>query len=261
MRSILVLALFLTSCADAEVEKRRAQIQESLAQARALAPGFEKQRRSGLAAAVGGALVPRPDLGACPVPGSLPFGDPPARVSQDRIWKLMALAGGLEVAGIGVLDRPALATTPSPRAAKLEVSLGAIERDLLDPDKLEGPAGAKLVARAADLAQRTWWTCDLVVVADRQILPRQQGAQQFVPGMLVGQAFVWDYQKNQVICSAPVEAHSSSEVTDWRLRINQQDTTQDLHLKELQNDLHINACKNALSRLVLAGPLAADPGP
>jgi hypothetical protein len=64
---------------------------------------------------------------------------------------------------------------------------------------------AKLVSRAEELAAPSFWTWDVVVIVDREILGGANvDKKTFEGGLAVGKAYVFDYREGRVTCAGDV---------------------------------------------------------
>jgi hypothetical protein len=69
---------------------------------------------------------------------------------------------------------------------------------------------AKLVSRAEELAAPSFWTWDVVVIVDREILGGANvDKKTFEGGLAVGKAYVFDYREGRVTCAGDALATSS----------------------------------------------------
>jgi hypothetical protein len=96
---------------------------------------------------------------------------------------------------------------------------------------------------------------ELVVVAEERVEPRVTDGHSFTGGRIKGHAWLYDRQKNAVVCGAPVDATSSNALTDHGAGVADGGTNLDLGA-----DLDNEAFRAAARGMVRVGSRAADAG-
>jgi hypothetical protein len=207
------------------------------AEARKLGDELDGARRVELAK-IPPTVVPRPDLGPCPVQAFALDPNAPADIPapSDTIMEDLFL-----VQSAGFAQANEVATKLGPRRKMLDVSLRLLEgKD--DADDLES---------ARKLAERGAWTHDLVLVIDELTLPEMVDGDTFQPGLLRGRGYVWDFGKGAIVCAAMVRVESSDTV---KVQLAESQSAAKVGAEYLRGDLFQRGIHEAKKSLVVAGP-------
>lgn len=164
---------------------------EAIASARARAAAAQTRFEHDMRLAIDGDLVPRPDLGACPLP--LPAA--PSLMAGRPSFPLLVVERD-EVRG----------TLPSQAVAGVLADVRRAEGHLAAGRFEE----AKLYARALDRPERFGY--DVVLVARAATKPRALSGSEYVPGEMAGRAYLYDFASGRVVCAGDVAARSSKAI-------------------------------------------------
>jgi len=223
----LLAAIALASCGR---EEARNEIRTSAAEVDRLVHERAAARHAAMASAVA-TLVPRADLGPCPITVATPAG------ADDYRFILTPTAGAT--------------TAQSP----LEHECGRYGSGLLeglaaheDLDDLLASARAAVPAVAA----HAW---DATLLVDEREDPRLAPGDTFVPGTIRGRLLVWSYDDAAFVCAADVVATNGDSV----LTFESGSTREEDALYRVRRDLELQALTAGVRALVRAGP-RIDPG-
>ncbi len=246
----LALSLALVACArppppqaspedQARVDKLG---EEMLAVARAA----EAKRTTAIAAAMD-SLVPRTDLGPCPIKVPIVGTEDRAKLGQGEPAGAPVDWRSIRAEQMMVVARPALATEKGVRLKHVE--------EMIDFEKgrvaTEGVAEVEQWLRYyGDLKNASW---EMVIVADQRVDPEIVEQNKFREGIILGRAFVYSFVDDAVVCAANVLAKSSDLLTNHKV------ATQDGKDWGLVFDLENEAFRAAARGLFRAGP-GASPG-
>jgi hypothetical protein len=266
VRALAVLLLLAPGCRNPFGEPpERAEIERLVAETRTKMDELERHRKTELPKALA-TLVPRPDLGRCPIEVADPIGGPaqneavpglaPEHVqflrdnAIDRMKQRFAVRAPEEVAG---------APSPFIDATRSELDLIA---NVIDPRagftaSLDWPAELE---KARRLAAKESWDYDIVVVAEEREPPKLLAPKpgdrsfSFVEGKLRGRAYLYSYAEGKVLCAASVEATSSDDVRASIPLLDPSRPADATMATKLAEDLEANAMSAAARGMVLAGP-------
>jgi hypothetical protein len=224
----------------------RDRVQKAAAAAKADVEAQDAKRTAALVAAAT-SVVPRPDLGACPIKVPVPDSEQVlGGVSQDLPADWRSIRGDQMM----VAAREEVATTPSVRKKHL------IEMIDFEAGTLDSPHNADPVADALKWigyygdAKNTAW--EMVVVTHGRVDPTLRDGGEFEGGALVGVAYVYSFLEDKVVCAGRVVAESSKLLTWHHV------TTPDGGDFDLDFDLQNEAFRAAARALVAAGPRASE---
>jgi len=218
-------------------QEAQERARKAIAAARTRAAEEEAAASRGIAAAIRDGVTAHPELGRCPYAHSsgLAHDDPFSPTSFARA----------DDASVCRTCRQLLS-----RAAELEASLSVKSRD----DDLDA-AIDKRIAGLRHLGQY-----NVVLKVDREVAAHGTPHVDFMPGLVVGRAFVWDTERHAVVCAGPVRAESS-EVVDYTYTTqNGVDVGSRSALDSaLERDLHRRTERAVADGLrYVAGPRIAD---
>jgi hypothetical protein len=126
----------------------------------------------------------------------------------------------------------------------------SLEDEIAGEDELE----KKLDAYTIEPPVGYWF----VLAIETELEPKIIAEGKFMPGVLVGEFFVWDADAKQLICGAPIGSTSSEEVTRYRRVVDgEAEKIPEIDAARLRVDLQKNAINAALSQLSKLGPRAA----
>jgi hypothetical protein len=163
----------------------------AIAGARARAASAQLHFEATVREAIKGDVVPRPDLGACPI--ALPAAS--------------SLVSGRSAFPLLTVDRSELqGTLPSQAVAGVLADVRRAEAHLAAGRFEE----AKLYGRALDRADRFGY--DVVLVAHNAKEPRAVSGREYEPGEIEGRAYLYDFASGRVVCAGDVAAKSSKEI-------------------------------------------------
>jgi hypothetical protein len=127
-----------------------------------------------------------------------------------------------------------------------------LEDEVADEDELE----KRLDAYTIEPPSGYWF----VLAVETFVKPQIIADGQFVPGVFVGELFVWDASTEQLICGAPIGATSREKVEVIRHAVDGEvEKDPEFDAVQLKLDLEENAVNIALSQLSKLGPRAAEP--
>jgi hypothetical protein len=231
------LLLLLAACPktpSGPSPEERAESQKLLAPALAHAAELAAERKKAL---VESRLVPRPELGACPIDARVP--DPrrkPAGFDLDRMKRELA---AVERVSLLPVKPEELGNSPLYHAFQSRVS------------GLSNQPPAKVRAALADLGD-SFWDYDVVVVEEART-DAQRAVAGYVAGQFRGRAILWSFKDHKILCMADVESTSSSKVTVTETVVGGKKVGDNFQTAA-GVDLLENVLRDAMSRLVLAGP-------
>jgi hypothetical protein len=236
-RGIIGLFVIAATAPLACSKRSGPDIAQLSAQARKLGDELDGQRRSVLAQ-IPPTVVPRPDLGPCPVAAFQkdPYEPTDTPAMSDTIMEDVFL-----VRSSGFADAKEVATKSGPRRRLLETELRLYE----------GKTSAEDVEHVRKTTQRAWFEPDLVLVIDELALPALLDDKTFQAGMLRGRAYVWDFEKAAIVCASMVYVESSPTV---KLKLTTGEAVPKNGAEYLRGDLYEQGMKEAMSSLVVAGP-------
>jgi hypothetical protein len=195
-----------------------------------------------------GTVVPRPDLGPCPVKVTVP-------VFATKSWDDKSVVVGNDLmkrgdSGMSVTVVGAVGTANGPKRSMLMEEMNPL--GILPPN--DDPKSVRFPEIKA-LSEPAGYTYDSTLIIDAEVPPAPAGESRYEPGVLTGRMYVWDYQKKSIVCAADVKARSSPEATVFTSPSAKEDNL----AKALLNDLHNAGVRAGVEALVAAGPpLAAD---
>ena len=224
---------------------------QDLAATKAKVESLETARRTALAAAKE-TIVARSDLGPCPVD----VGDLGPPSTKDLSGSKTAW-GGYNVSRWSPNGgNDFLASFPDTLCAIERLGIAYADEVGTKP----GPRGFELASLLADTEPHQWQVDGLVktknaydfeLVIDAEIPPKIVSDTEFETGHIRARFYVWDYDKNAIVCAAKVVAESSD-----RLRATGTDQAQvDLQMKSgLVSDLREQALAAVKGHVYVAGP-------
>lgn len=163
----------------------------AIAGARARAAAAQLRFETTMREAILDDVVPRPDLGACPI--SLPAAS--------------SLAAGRSSFPLLTVERSEVdGTLPSQAVAGVLADVRRAEGHLAAGRFEE----AKLYARALDRPERFGY--DVVLVARTTREPRAMSGREYEPGEIEGRAYLYDFSSGRVVCAGDVAAKSSRAI-------------------------------------------------
>jgi hypothetical protein len=163
----------------------------AIAGARARAASAQLRFEATMREAIVGDVVPRPDLGACPI--ALPAAS--------------SLVSGRSAFPLLTVHRSELEDTlPSQAVAGVLADVRRAEAHLAAGRFEE----AKLYGRALDRAER--FDYDIVLVARKTTEPRAVSGREYEPGQIEGRAYLYDFASDRVVCAGDVAAKSSKAI-------------------------------------------------
>lgn len=170
---------------------RAAAAHEAIFRARDHAAAAQVRFESSVREAIGADVVPRSDLGACPI----------------RLPEASSAVRGRSAFPLLTIERAELKDTlPSQAIAEVLADVRRAERHLAAGRYEE----ATLYARALERPERLGF--DVVLVAKSAARPRAVSGSEYVPGEIAGRAYLYDFASGRVVCAADVEAKSSKAV-------------------------------------------------
>lgn len=189
--------------------EQRASVERALATAEAGLPA----RSASFEAATQdlASLVPREDLGSCPI--HIPLRSPS---SAERGGSIDLNYDAFETLAFpGQQGFPwALVGSEAPRVAYARERIRALREGIQRHDRLDALAG---VVTGAEALSGAFWTWDVVVVPGEWRMPHAElDGVTFDGGYVSGTAFVHDYASGTVICAGTFEATTTSELVDYR---------------------------------------------
>jgi hypothetical protein len=250
-----------------------ARDKEIVASAKQADAAMDAIRRDALVKAKG-TVVPRPDLGACPVrwephlaPKTSFDGD---AATNTAYWNVprwdpsdASIAGlfpmhmedemvSIERLGIAFADE--VAQKPGPRHFRIE------------SDAYSLPLGPRTRDTLTKVVDATYEPDDYELVIDDEIAARPAADGSFVPGVLAGRFYVFDHPKRAVVCAADVVVRSSADIRfaytaqfDRKTYTTTSDDKAKRVVDALRGDLRERALVFASGSLFAAGPPVATP--
>lgn len=199
-----------------------------------------------------GAIVPRPDLGPCPVKILVP-------VFATKSWDDKSIVVGSDIfrrndSGMSVTQATSIATADGPKRAMITEQMHPL--GILPPN--DDPKSVSF-PEIKSLSEPAGYTSDATLIIDDEVAPRPSGGTHYEAGALTGRMYVWDYQKKSIVCAADVTARSSPEATVFRTASKPEQLE-----KALLNDLENAGVRAGIEALFVAGPpldLQSDAGP
>ncbi len=216
-----------------------------LASARAIADEADRKRTAALVEAVGH-LVPRPDLGPCPI--AIPVvGSEAMLVDREPVdapvdWR------SIRANQMMVVNKTAVTSTPSVRRKYIAQMLDFEQSRLNAPRPGDNDVVADVIRWARHYADPKNTSWELVVVADRRIDAKLIDRDKFRSGLILGTAFVYSYVDERVACAGSVLAENSDMITAHGVK------TTDGKDFDLQFDLDNEAFRSAARAMYVAGP-------
>lgn len=155
-------------------------------------------------------LVPRPDLGPCPVHVPLRAGG-----SAQRGWSVDVNYDDFEALAFPGAHSFPWATLPvseAPRIAYARERIASLREQMMRHDTVEAIAG---VVAASHALEDAFWTWDVVIVPETWRMPFvDPGGLSFDGGLAEGTAYLHDYASGRVICAGRFSATTTSEVVE-----------------------------------------------
>ncbi len=189
--------------------EQQAELERSVASVEASLPA--RQAAFDQASAGVRGLVPRPDLGPCPVHVPLRAGG-----SAQLGWSVDVNYDDFELLGFpGRRTFPweVFPVTEAPRVAYARERIASLRSQIAQPSTLEAIAG--VVEGAHALEGPGFWTWDVVIVADTWRMPFvEPGGLSFDGGLAEGTAYLHDYASHEVICAGRFSATTTSQVIE-----------------------------------------------
>lgn len=220
-----------------------------LAKARSAAAAADKTRTEALVDAIAH-LVPRPDLGPCPVPvpvvgSNALLGDTePDHAPTD--WR------SIRANQMMVVDASAAASAPSVRLKHITEMLDFEQGNLDAPRPGQSNIVADVIRWARYYADPKSTPWEMVVVAERRLDAKLLDRDKFRSGLIMGVAFVYSYVEEKVVCAGAVLAENSDMLSAHGVK------TEDGKDFDLAFDLENEAFRSAARGLSLAGPRATS---
>lgn len=252
-----VLVLVVVGCKkDSTSEPGALASPSDIAAAKAKTEEIENARKAALGSARG-TIVPRPDLGKCPV--TIPEFGPP-RAGRDLTGSKQAW-GGFDVSRYTPgRENDFLANFPDELASIERLGIAYADEVTQKP----GPRGFRMHSLATDKSPGRWQvdalmktegTFDFELVIDDEVAPEMVGNDKFVAGTIRARFYVWDVDKRAIVCAARALAQSSD-----RLHASGRDQgAVDQQMKSgLLSDLREQALAEAAARTYVAGPPRDD---
>lgn len=250
------IALLLACKKDAPSEPSATASPGDVAAARAKTEELEKARKAALGSARG-TIVPRPDLGKCPV--AIPEFGPP-RIGRDLTGSKQAW-GGFDVSRYQPgRENDLLANFPDELASIGRLGIAYADEVTQKP----GPRGFRMHALASDPSPGRWQVeallktegaVDFELVIDDEVAPEMVGNDKFVPGTIRARFYVWDVDKRAIVCAARAIAQSSDRL---HASGRDQDAVDQQMKSGLLSDLREQALVEAATRTYVAGPPRDD---
>ncbi|MHB8873504.1 MAG: hypothetical protein ACYC8T_07445 [Myxococcaceae bacterium] len=254
MRSELVvlsmLVLATAACRKGPSDAELAETRRLLLEARRKVEPRDLTRRRGLAEALG-RVVPRPDLGSCPV--KLDYANPlrPAKNRAFDLDRMTRQAATLERLGLEFLKPGEVMTRPGPLLTSF--TNAARSAETWAPERARGQ-----IARFE--AEGTWdW--DLVVIEETSELAKMAGGESFDGGFFIGTAYLWSFVQQKVLCAAAIRVKLPEKMS-YRT-VKGADPSDNAHDFELSANVKLGylVLDQATGQLVLAGPRADAEAP
>ena len=223
---------------------------EEIEAARAKVQGLDKARREAIGKAKD-TIVPRPDLGPCPVRY-----EPMAAMKRPTIVKPESRSG---------YDVPKWdPKRPNDLMGNFADDLVAIERIGIsyaeEADQKPGPhwfrfeSDVRFRPEKSGIDRVLDFTSDpndFQLVIDREIEGKVGSGETFESGLLIGRLYVWDHQKVGIVCAARIAAANSDELN---FHTQPGASGQEKLASLLKSDLREQALAQAKPRLYVAGP-------
>ncbi|MBN2496872.1 MAG: hypothetical protein JXR96_19940 [Deltaproteobacteria bacterium] len=242
---------------QAAEQAQRESIERELAEAERIAAEMDARWHSAMARAL--EVEPEAALGPCPIaqfavqaPGTLKrkLGLEGASGPDLDAWMRAVRREDARMgASNEMLSTPqAIAESPGPMHRLVRYRIEGIRRELRT-----GRADlSKLAARAHELASPSFWTHDLVVVIDREspVGRVDPGSETFEGRAAIGRSYVFDYQRNAVVCAGRFTS-TSSQVLRFASRLGTEVTD---GIGAVDADLEANVLESAKSSLRRVAP-------
>jgi len=218
---------------------------QELTSARAVADEADGKRTAALVEAVGH-LVPRPDLGPCPI--AIPVVGSEAMFGDQEPDNAPVGWRSIRANQMMVVDKAAVASPPSVRRKHIAQMLDFEQSSLNAPRPGDNDVVADVIRWSryyADPSNTPW---ELVVIAERRIDAKLVDRDKFRSGLILGTAFVYSYVEERVACAGSVLAENSDMVTAHGVK------TTDGKDFDLVFDLDNEAFRSAARAMYVAGP-------
>jgi hypothetical protein len=242
-----LLALFISGCEPKPklTPVQKEQLLATLAGLRERGVAADTKRHRGLELARN--VVPRPDLGRCPI--AVPM--PPDMTRRHTFQEFLDVKE-LRLLEVETGKENPWKETGGPMWRSLGHSIGSYENDV-KKDRLEDygkDPGATLAQRFGEFEDPAKWQYDFYLLADEYVEPEMQG-NGFSPGLLRGRLYVWSYPAGEIACAGDASATSSSSIGTRTFRgfENIAET-----INTLRMDLELESLRSALKHLFKAGP-------
>jgi hypothetical protein len=244
---LLALVLVLGACSRSSSSQRTvlpeeqarvdALAEEMLAVARAA-----DKKRSVAPEAAAASLVPRADLGPCPIKVPVVGTEDMTKLGQSEPKDAPVDWRSVRADQMMVATRAELATKKSVRLKHVEEMI-AFQRGRLEVEPLADVE--KWIRYYGDLKNASW---EMVVVAVVRDDPEIKDKESFKAGTILGRAYVYSYVDDAVVCAGTVVAQSSEILHDHKVK------TADGKDFGLVFDLENEAFRAAARTMVRAGP-------
>ena len=239
---VLILCFLVAACSRVS-EQQQLQIMEIAQAAEINADQIDDVWRQSLIQAL---ESQRPGSETCTTKTHIP-----RRVAQDLgLWVVQkSMASGL-AATPGTFssqqitifyDSKKIASMPSPHHSVMSVTLSSI---IEHKGKYQDMSGTELIEQATQQADLANWSWDLAILVGGEISAKAVDEETFIGGGIVGAAYLYDHQKQAVVCMGYLDAQSSESVTIWKFGDQQTDTN-----AHLDADLTIKAIEAAMASL------------
>lgn len=244
---LLLSALALGACTRASSSERtvlpaeQARVDALAEEMLAVARAADKKRSLALQAAAT-TLVPRADLGPCPIKVPMVGTEDMTKLGQSEPKDAPADWRSVRAEQMMVATRAELASKRSVRLKHVEEMI-AFERGRLGNEGLADVE--KWIRYYGDLKNASW---EMVVVAMVRDDPEIINKESFEAGSILGRAYVYSYIDEAVVCAGTVVAQSSELLHNRKVK------TADGKDFGLVFDLENEAFRSAARSMVRAGP-------
>lgn len=199
--------LVLAGCSGTPLTpEKRAEVEALAVQVRDRAEPLEQRRKEILKHALG-VVLPRPDLGPCPVSPRLVSGeDLGSFADENRTFQLSTTP-------ISVVHAKDLAHSNGPRFYRVKIGLvnyaeGMLISTYWATDEAQVEAD---IDRVRDLIDPEWLAYDATLIIDELSPPRVTGPT-FDSGTLRGRFYLFGYAEQAIVCAADVLAENSESL-------------------------------------------------